>query len=183
MFVSPFRKYHYIVDIDNKRAFHYSEELEEDRDIEDFENLKNIQIFIQNAFKEGNNENYVKNKIFNLKKNLENILSKNPEFNLNPKNKYVNFFKVSNSIMSTNKKIQEIFYEFNLSILLLLFQDFTLNNSFQNFRKCLNKLEELIKSFENIESLVKERDETAEELAQIQADMEIYATDDEEPEE
>jgi hypothetical protein len=95
--VSPFGKYHYIVDIDNKRAFHYSEELEEDRDIEDFENLKNIQIFVQNAFKEGNNENYVKNKIFNLKKNLENILSKNPEFNLNPKNKYVNFFKVSNS--------------------------------------------------------------------------------------
>ena len=158
--VSPFGKYHYIVDIDNKRAFHYSEELEEDRDIEDFENLKNIQIFIQNAFKEGNNENYVKNKIFNLKKNLENILSKNPEFNLNPKNKYVNFFKVSNSIMNINKKIQEIFYEFNLSILLLLFQDFTLNNSFQNIKKeetnTTNKKIYKLLNYEDFTELTKE---------------------------
>lgn len=36
---------------------------------------------------------------------------------------------------------------------------------------------------EELESLVQERDKVAEELAQIQADMEIYATDDEEPEE
>ena len=155
---SPFGKFHYIVDIDNKKCFLInSEDLDENKDIEEFQNLKNIQLYIQNILKESKVQSgFLKKNIINLKKKLELILTKDPDFNLSPKNKYVNFFKFSNSIMNTNRDIQEAFYEFNLGILMILFQDYTLNNSFHEIKKeelniSSKKISKLINSEENIE--------------------------------
>ena len=57
------------------------------------------------------------------------------KFNLNPKNKYVNFFKTSREIMEQNRKIQEIFYDFNLNLLTIFYQDFSLTSSFDKLTK------------------------------------------------
>ena len=155
---SPFGKFHYIVDIDNKKCFLINtEDLDDNKEIEEFQNLKNIQIYIQNILKENKvQSSFLKKIIINLKKKLEIILTKNPDFNLSPKTKYVNFFNFSNTIMHTNRDIQEAFYEFNLGILMILFQDYTLNNSFHEIKKeelniSSKKISKLINSEENIE--------------------------------
>ena len=132
-----FGKFHYIVDLDNKKSFLIdTDELDEESDIKDFQNMKDIQTYIQNILKDNKVESgFLKNDILKLKKNLESILTTNPDFNPNAKNKYVNFFKISNSILNKNKSIQEIFYDFNINILMLLFQDYSLNNSFTEIKK------------------------------------------------
>ena len=134
---SPFGKYHYIADLDNKKCFIINVgELDEDNEIDDFQNLTDILIYIQNILKDNKIDSvFLKKNVQLLKKNLESILSKNPEFSTSAKNKYVNFFKISSSIRDTNKEIQESFYYFNLSILMLLFQDYSLNNSFSSIKK------------------------------------------------
>ena len=134
---TPFGKCHYIVDIDNKKCFiKTTDEFDEENDAEELKSMENIQSFIQNIIKENRVESaFVKNYVLKLKKNLESILTKNPEFSYSPKNKYVDFFKHSNTIMNNNKKIQEYFYNFNLSILMILFQDYSLNNSFDSIQK------------------------------------------------
>ena len=135
---SAFSKVHYIVDIDNKKIFlKQSLNISED-DIKDYENSKEFDLYIQNIIKEKekNIESiFLKPFIERLKKNLEFILSKNPDFSLSPKNKYVNFFKCSKEIMDKNKKIQEIFYDFCLNILTIFYQDNSFNKEFDNIKK------------------------------------------------
>ena len=134
---APFGKCHYIVDIDNKKCFIMTtDEFDEENDAEELKTMTTIQTFIQNILKENKVESaFVKNDVMKLKKSLEAILNKNPEFSLSPKNKYVDFFKHSVNIMNNNRKIQELFYNFNLSILMILFQDYSLNNSFDSIQK------------------------------------------------
>ena len=134
---SPFGKCHYIVDIDNKKCFIMTtDEFDEENDAEELKNMTTIQTFIQNIIKENKVESaFVKQNVIKLKKGLETILNKNQDFSLYPKNKYVDFFKHSVSIMNNNRKIQELFYNFNLSILMILFQDFSLNDSFNSIQK------------------------------------------------
>ena len=149
---SPFGKFHYIVDLNNKKcSLIETEELDEERDIMDFQNMKDIQIYIRNILKENKSENYfIKKNIINLKNKLESILDSNPEYNISPKAKYVNFFKISKEIMSNNKKIQEAFYDFNINILMLLIQDYALNDSFTAIKK-----DEVNKSIKKINKLIK----------------------------
>ena len=149
---SPFGKFHYIVDLNNKKcSLIETEELDEERDIMDFQNMKDIQIYIRNILKENKSENYfIKKNIVNLKNKLESILGSNPEYNISPKAKYVNFFKISKEIMSNNKKIQEAFYDFNINILMLLIQDYALNDSFTAIKK-----DEVNKSIKKINKLIK----------------------------
>ena len=148
---SPFGKMHYIVDLDNKKCFPTEgEELEEERDLLDYKNMKDIQAYIYNILKENKIDNFfIKKNILMLKKNLESILIANPEFTTSPKNKYVNFFKISKEIMNNNKKIQEAFYTFNLNILMLLLQDYSLNDSFTAIKK-----DDLTKSNKKINKLI-----------------------------
>ena len=160
---SPFGKFHYIVDLNNKKcSLIETEELDEERDIMDFQNMKDIQIYIRNILKENKSENYfIKKNIVNLKNKLESILDSNPEYNISPKAKYVNFFKISKEIMSNNKKIQEAFYDFNINILMLLIQDYALNDSFTAIKKdevnkSIKKINKLIKIEENNELSIEE---------------------------
>ena len=162
----PFGKCHYIVDIDNKKIiFRQDPNLSEDDDIRECDNLINFQNYIQNIIKEKdkNNENsFLKIYVNRLKKSLENLLNKNPEFSFNPKNKYVNFFKMSKEIMEINKKIQEMFYDFNLNILMIFYQDNTLNSSFDKIKKddieeSYRKINKLRKIDENTEIIEEEK--------------------------
>ena len=155
---SAFGKFHYIVDLNNKKCFLIeAEELDEERDIMDFQNMKDIQTYFRNILKENKNDNYfIKKNILNLKNKLESVLNSNPEYNISPKAKYVNFFKISKDIMSNNKKIQESFYDFNINILMLLIQDYALNDSFtaikkDDVNKSVKKINKLIKIEENNE--------------------------------
>ena len=156
---NPFGKMHYIVDLDNKKCFLLkTEELDDKRDILDYQNMRDIQAFITNTLKENKSENsFLLRNIVTLKQNLEEILSENPEYNINPKNKYVNFFKFSKNIMEINKKIQEEFYAFNLKLLMVFFQDYSLNDSFTAIKKG-----DLNSSDKKIIKLIKNLEENAE---------------------
>ncbi len=134
------KSFRYIVDIDNKKMFLMKgEEIEEEeREFNEYNNLKELTSYIQNLIREKDKSNdslFLKQFIERLKKNLDFILSKNPEYNPNPKNKYVNFFKSSKQIIEKNKKIQELFYDFNLNILMILYQDNSLNSSYDRIVK------------------------------------------------
>ena len=163
---SPFGKYHYIVDIDNKKViFKQALDLSDNDEIREYESLINFQSFIQNLIKEKdkNIENsFLKVYVARLKKYLENLLNKTPDFTLSPKNKYVNFFKMSKEIMDTNRKIQEFFYDFNLNILMIFYQDNTLNSSFDKIKKddveeSYRKINKLRKLDENTEIIPEEK--------------------------
>ena len=163
---SSFGKIHYIVDIDNKKIiFKQALELSEDDDIHEYESLSNLQIFIQNIIKEKEksiDNSFLREYIGKLKRYLENILNKNPDFTPNPKNKYVNFFKMSKEIMDTNKKIQEVFYDFCLNILMIFYQDNTLNSSFDKIKRddpeeSLKKINRLRKLEEKTEMIEEEK--------------------------
>ena len=139
---SVFSKYHFIVDIDNKRVFfNQALDLSEDNDIQEYGNLNDLDVYIQNIIREKDKiqeNSFLKPSILRLKKNLDFILTKNPgniDYTPNPKNKYVNFFQMSPSIMENNKKIQEIFYDFSLNILMIFFQDNCLNSSFDKIKR------------------------------------------------
>ena len=139
----PFGRYHYIVDIDNRKIF-----LRESLDLsidekEDVDHLSNLQQYIQNIIKEKNVESsFLKPFIIKLKKGLETILLKEQDPHSNPKVKTINFFKMSKPIYTTNRKIQEIFYEFCLNILMIFYQDNTLITSFDKIKRVECNLEE-----------------------------------------
>ena len=148
---SAFGSNHFIVDIDNKKLFLNNkgfENLEED-DVIEYYNLENLFNYIENIIKKKEiipDKSFVKPYILKLKKSLEVILLKNPdnpEYTSSPKNKYVNFFKMSKNIGNMNKSIQEAFYDFCLNILMLFFQDNCFNTSFDKLKKDEN--EEILK--------------------------------------
>ena len=142
----PFSKYHYIVDLDNKKIF-----LRESPDLsldekDDSENLSNLQNYIQNIIKEKSSveSSFLKTFIIKLKKNLENIFGKEQEQHSNQK-RYQTFFKMSKTIYNTNRKIQEIFYDFCLNILMIFYQDNDLEGSFDKIKRVECHLEEQYK--------------------------------------
>ena len=137
---SAFGRYHFIVDIDNKKLFlKEAEDLSTD-EIEDVDNLFDLQNYIENIIKEKNTESYfLKKFILQLKKNLENITNK-PELLVKPFEfpqtaKKINFFKKNLPISNINRKIQEIFYDFNINILMIFYQDNSLDSSFDKIKK------------------------------------------------
>ena len=155
MDTSSFGNFHYIVDIDNKKIFlKKTRKFIDDEDIEEYNQLKNVQLYIENIIKEKdkNIESlFLKSYIERLKKYLELILLTNPDYTPYPKNKYVNFFKYSKEIIEKNKKIQEIFYDFFLNILLIFYQDNSLDSSFDNIKK--DKPEEFIKRINRLKNI------------------------------
>ena len=133
---SAFGRYHYVVDIDNKKIlFKQAADLSID-EIEDTDGLAHLQEYIENILKEKNVEScFLKNFVTRLKENLIGLLGTSLDFTPNPKNKTVRFFKMSKEIMEKNKKIQEIFYDFNLNLLMIFYQDNSLNSSFDKIKK------------------------------------------------
>ena len=142
---SPFGSYYFIVDLDNKKIILKYGVLDKEEE-EDVKDLMKIQEFIQNSIKDKALDSaFLKNYIKQLKTNLENILTKDVTYTPYPKNKYVNFFKVSEKIIEKNKKIQESFYNFCLDILKLFYKDNELNTSFDKITNKENKLKSDLK--------------------------------------
>ena len=148
---SAFGSYHYIVDLDNKKIILKTFELET-IDEEDVNDLIKIQDFIDNSLRDKNIEStFLKNTIKELKTGVEAVLTKDINYTPNPRNKYVNFFKISPKTLEKNKKIQENFYNFCLNILMVFYRDNELNTSFDKITNEENKLKsELIIKDKNV---------------------------------
>ena len=156
---SVFEKYHFVVDIDNKKFFLKKAIEDLDDEEEDYNKLQYLFLYIENIFKDLDKDKekkitdsiFLKQFIQRIKKFLENFLKKNPEFNPHGKNKYVDFFKASKDIMNNNKIIQELFYDFCLNILMIFYQENILNSTFEKIIK--DKDEEFIKRIKMIINL------------------------------
>jgi hypothetical protein len=145
---SEIGKFHYYVDIDNKKI-DLKEHIDQYKkeDVSDADNLIELKTFIENILKDKDKiseKSFLKPLILRLKFYLEPLLKNNPDFSSTPKNKYVNFFNTSKEIQIINKKIQELFYDFCLNILSLFYHDFSLSSSFDNI--CKNEQEEVKKN-------------------------------------
>ena len=143
---SPFGSYYYIVDLDNKKIILKKQSKLEQEEEEDVKDLLKIQEFLENCIKDKNIDSaFLKNIIKELKINIENIILKDASYINFPKSKYVNFFKVSPTIIKKNKKIQESFYNFCLNILKMFYKDNELNTSFDKITNKENKLKSELK--------------------------------------
>ena len=146
---SPFGKYHYIVDIDNKKMFlkQASRMLDED-EIEEYTKLSNLNTYIENIIREKDkniDSLFLKPFIERLKKYLDLILTSDPNYNPNQKNKYVNFFKCSKEILEKNRKIQVLFYDFFLNILMIFYQDNILDSSLDRIKRDKSEIKRINK--------------------------------------
>ena len=163
---SAYGNFHYIVDIDNKKLIlKKTEDLSEDEDEKkEYYSLKKFLAYIKNIIKDKdkNIESFfLKPFIDRLKKGLDSYIfkkqdSKKIEFNTNIKNKYVNFFNSSKEIIEKNKKIQEIFYDFILNIIMLFYLDNSLNSSFDKIVK--DKPEDSKKRLYKLRKIDKDKD-------------------------
>ena len=143
-----FGKYHYIVDIDNKRIFLKKAGFLDEDELEDFNNLTDLNIYIQSIIREKDkniDSIFLKPFIERLKKYLDLILTLDPNYNPNQKNKYVNFFKCSKEILEKNKKIQELFYDFSLNILMIFYQDNILDSSLDKIKRDKSEIKRINK--------------------------------------
>jgi len=118
----PFGDYHFIVDIDKKKII-FKESSNVNMNLKkEIEKLSNLKTYFQNIIKDKNvNSVFLKQFIENLKKDLENIISK--EEQINQKNKKdICFFK-NPFDKEKNKLIQECFYKFNINLLMIFYQN------------------------------------------------------------
>ena len=74
--------------------------------------------------------------------NLESIIYKDQEQHSSNKIKYQSFFKMNKNIYIINKKIQEMFYDFCLNILMIFYQDNVLISSFDRIKRVECNIEE-----------------------------------------
>ena len=140
---SIFGPYYFIMDLDNKKLFlKYNKNNKNEDEKNDINYLLSLQAFIQNCIKDKNVESYfLKRCIKELRINLENI--QNMEQYYYGKN--VTFFKMSPKIKEINKRIQEVFYRFNLNVLMMLYNDNELNTSYDKITNIEKKLAKELK--------------------------------------
>ena len=134
---SSFGPYYFIIDLDNKKLFlKYNKEMLGPEEQNDINNLFTLQSYIQNCIKDKNVESFfLKQFIKELKNEVDNIITKEQYYY----GKNVDFFKINPKIKETNKKIQEIFYNFNLNILMMFYNDNELNTSYDKVTNIENK--------------------------------------------
>ena len=140
---SIFGSYYFIMDLDNKKIFlkYNKNEVSED-EMNDINDLLSLQEFIQNCIKDKYVESFfLKRFIKELRINLENIQNNEQYYY----GKIPDFFKMSPKIKDINKKIQEIFYRFNLNILMMLYNDNELTTSYDKITNIENKASKILK--------------------------------------
>jgi hypothetical protein len=148
---SCFGNNHFIVDLDNKKLFvNNIDYLDlEENELQEHNNLETLLKYIGNIINKKDkisDNSFIKQYVIKLKKSLEEILIQNLDYhehNFSIKKTYVNFFKMSKSIATMNKNIQEKFYDFCLNILMLFFQDNCFNTSYDKLKK--NSPEEILR--------------------------------------
>ena len=120
-----FKEFHnlnFIINLENKKDcivnIRYNNEVEE---------IKYLLNYIDKILNNKNVESYfLSNSIISLKKNLEDMKKYESTFT---DNKSDCFFHINDNIIQNNKKIQNIFYEFNLEIISILYKDIQFNIS------------------------------------------------------
>ena len=137
-----FNASHFIVDLENKRMFLRVSSTMEESEKKELKKLVNLQDYIELILKDKKMESFfLKKFVSTLYHDLETILKEgNPNYNPNPKTnnttyKTINFFEWNKDIYIKNRKIQEIFYNFYLNILMIFYQDNTLSSSFDKINK------------------------------------------------
>ena len=130
---NDFSELFFVVDLDNKKLYlKKNNECEEN----DYEKTKKIQEYIEKIFElKTINSKFLKNFLNILLNNLKEVL------NLNTNNIYLldnsksNFFNWDKTIHDKNRRLQEIFYDFYLSILMIFYRDNTLSANFDKIKK------------------------------------------------
>ena len=147
---NAFGRYHFIVDLDNKKMFLKEYDII-DFEKDDINNLNNLQIYIQNILRERNvTSSFLKCFIVKLKKNLENIINKEEEQVPINNRVFKGFFRKINLKNETNKLIQEVFYDFCLNILMIFYQDNTIDISFEKIIKNELNIKEINKIIKDL---------------------------------
>ena len=133
MNTEPFGKYNYIIDIDRQNVILKKEiDFCAEEDGKDFDGLNNFRNYIRNILKDKNVDSiFLKTYIDEMKKSLSKIITKEEVL----KGNIVDFFVSSDEIITKNIKIQEIFYDFYMNILMIFSQDNTLNSSFEYIQR------------------------------------------------
>lgn len=128
-----FHNLNFIINLENKKNcivnIRYNNEVEE---------IKYLLNYIDKILNNKNVESYfLSNSIISLKKNLENLKKYEHTFT---DNKSDSFFHINDNINQNNKKIQNIFYEFNLEIISILYKDihFNISSSFRTKENNIN---------------------------------------------
>ena len=132
-----FGRYHYIVDIDNKKL-KLREALDLSMDERDEINrIIELQEYLENILNEKSVESYfLKKHITTLKNNLQNIIVVDKSsYSYLIQKRNMNFFTQKKINHKLNKSFQEYFYDFYLKILLIFYNDNNLNNSFDKIEK------------------------------------------------
>ena len=140
---SAFGPYYFVMDLDNKKLFlKYDKRNKDENEKNDINDLLSLQAFIQNCIKDKNVESFfLKKYIKELRINLENIQNMEQYYY----GKTVKFFQMTPKIKEINKRIQEVFYRFNLNILMMLYNDNELNTSYDKITNIENKVAKEIK--------------------------------------
>ena len=134
---SEFSKCCYIVDLDNKKLVKkYSNHAEDKMEFEEFKNIDKLMTYLDDIMnpKKTVSSKFLSNIISKLYRELNNIFEKNlDKKDSNPK--FTTYLKTSPKIKENNRAIQEAFYDFYLSILMIFYQDNTLSVSFDKIIK------------------------------------------------
>ena len=129
-----FKSLNFVIDIENKKK-QLINKIKTNKESEEINKLLKYAFNIMKKKKV--NSSFLGNLIFTLK---EKIKSTRAQYNDRMKNITTNsFFSVNNFILETNRKIQEMFYDFVLDILVVLNKDFELDPSLKMPIKNKNK--------------------------------------------
>ena len=130
---NDFSELFFVVDLDNKKIYlKKNNECEEN----DYEKTKKIQEYIEKILDlKTISSKFLKNFLNMLTNNLKEVLNLNTSsINLQDNSKS-NFFNWDKTIHDKNRRLQEIFYDFYLSILMIFYRDNTLSANFDKIKK------------------------------------------------
>ena len=124
---SNFKSLNFVIDIENKKK----QLINIIKTNKESEEINKLLKYVFNILKKKKvNSDFLGNLILTLKEKIKSIKVQYNQYNYRMKNSTTNsFFSVSKFILETNRKIQEMFYDFLLDILVVLNKDFELDPS------------------------------------------------------
>ena len=137
----------FVIDIDDKK-----QPIKKTQNSEDAEDINLLLKYINNIFTRSiiiRRKFFIDKYILRLHENLKNVIKDYNETAKNDSNVAYSFFYMNQSIFKINRRIQEIFYDFVLNILVELNKDYIINESTkkENTKKIDEKISEEEKIF------------------------------------
>ena len=134
---TEFSKCCYIVDLDNKKLTKKVSNSNEDKiERDEFKKIDKLMSYLDDIMnpKKTVSSKFLSNIVSKLYRELNNIFEKNNE-KKDSNLKFAGYLKTNQKIKENNRAIQEAFYDFYLSILMIFYQDNTLSVSFDKIVK------------------------------------------------